>query len=147
MPCPHCRHHGATFTSPSGVTVLELPNVLGLGSDDVDPLVTPASAVMPPRGFEPPRICSFCGVVYHPRRYANEEEPAPPAAPPEDWAIDRMLELRQAGEKATFRVEWQSVGGRRVVRLGIRRQDGSFEMSPPSPLSESEGIGEGDGDS
>ena len=50
----------------------------------------------------------------------------------DDWAIVRVAELRAAGEKATFRIEWKEVAGRRHYAVTIRRADGSIERPPPA---------------
>lgn len=48
----------------------------------------------------------------------------------DDWALLRMAELRQQGEKARFRVNWATVRGNRFLWLSIRRADGSLESRP-----------------
>jgi len=48
----------------------------------------------------------------------------------DDWAILRLAELRQAGERACFRLAWQEKEGRRYYRVQIRRQDGSLKSAP-----------------
>lgn len=47
----------------------------------------------------------------------------------DDWAVTRMVELRQAGEQATFRIEWTVVRGTRIYTIAIRRQDGRIERA------------------
>jgi hypothetical protein len=51
----------------------------------------------------------------------------------DDWALVRMVELRQAGEAARFRIEWVVRGGRRYYGVSIRRADGSIERMPEAP--------------
>ena len=47
----------------------------------------------------------------------------------DDWAVARVAELRAAGEKARFRIEWTTVEGRRKYGVTIRREDGTIERS------------------
>lgn len=49
------------------------------------------------------------------------------------WALARMVELRQAGEPARFRVCWMLRGNVRHYWLEIRRADGTIERCPESP--------------
>jgi hypothetical protein len=48
----------------------------------------------------------------------------------DDWALLRMVELRQAGEAARFRVCWMQRGHRRYYWLEIRRENGAIERCP-----------------
>ena len=48
----------------------------------------------------------------------------------DDWAICRVAELRASGEKATFRIEWKTVEGRRHYGVTVRRADGAIERAP-----------------
>lgn len=51
----------------------------------------------------------------------------------DDWAVSRMVELRQAGEPARFRIQWVDRGGKRLYRVEIQRVDGVIER-PLYPL-------------
>lgn len=63
------------------------------------------------------------------------------------WALGRMVELRQAGEQARFRVVWQDYFEGREYRLEIRRADGVIERPPwPFPLAGGRSVEEGGND-
>lgn len=48
----------------------------------------------------------------------------------DDWAIGRLVELRQQGEQARVRICWRDRGRHRFYWMQIRRADGTLE-SPP----------------
>jgi len=61
------------------------------------------------------------------------------------WALNRMVEIRKAGQKARFRITWIERDGRREYRLEVRRDDGRIERPPwPFPLAGSEAVEESD---